>query len=107
MTATETTGTATLIPIRKVRLQTVQKVIREALARDLDAGAIADFLASVDWSHTFDKSLKIMPTLGQMEHWDTEYSEGDIDKAEYRRLLMTLLADDAKRPRLRRSPVSA
>ena len=105
MTASETTGTAKLIPIAKLRLQTVQRVVREALARDLDADAIADFLASVDWSHTFEKSLKIMPVLGQMEHWDTEYAEGDIDKAEYRKLLQTLLDDDAaKRPRSRRSP---
>jgi hypothetical protein len=43
-----------------------------------------------------------------MEHWDTEYAEGDIDKAEYRKLLLTLLTDsDAKRLRSRRSPVRA
>jgi len=94
MTTSETTGTATLIPIGKLRLQTVQRVVREALARDLDANAIADFLASVDWSHTFGKSLKIMPLLGQMEHWDTEYAEGDIDKDEYRKRLQSVLSNE-------------
>jgi hypothetical protein len=109
MTSSETTGTATLIPIAKLRLPTVQKVVREALADGgVDYDAIAEFLASVDWSHTQGKSLKLMPLLGQMEHWDTEYIEGDIDKTEYRLRLATLLADfDAKPVRVRRSPVSA
>ena len=108
MTSSETTGTATLIPIAKLRLQTVQKIVREAIDNEVDADAIADFLASVDWSHTQGKSLKVMPILGQLEQWDSEYSEGDIDKVEYRKLLTSLLTNgEPKRARLQRSRVSA
>ena len=80
----------------------------EALASgDVNHDAIAEFLVSVDRSHIQGKTLKISPVLGQMEQGDAEYAEGDIDQGEYRKLLMTLLADgDAKRTGLRRAPVS-
>lgn len=98
----------TLRPIVKLKMEDVRSVIRDALQDELYPRKIAEFLASVDWSHAPGPRSKMVATLGQMEHWDTEYAEGDIDKAEYRKLLMTLLPDgDAKRPRLRRSPVSA
>ena len=98
----------TLKPIVKLKMDDVRSVIRDALQDELYPRKIAEFLASVDWSHAPGPRSKMVATLGQMEHWDTEYSEGDINKTEYRELLLTLLAGEDKVPaRRRRLPVSS
>ena len=97
----------TLKPIVKLKMEDVRSVIRDALQGDLYPRKIAEFLASIDWTGAPGPRSKVVITLGQLEHWDTEYAEGDIDKAEYRKLLTALLTDgDPKRSRLRRSAVS-
>jgi hypothetical protein len=96
----------TLRPIVKLKIDDVRSVVRDALQDESYPRKIAEFLGSVDWSHAPGLQSKIVRTLGQLEHWDTEYSEGDIDKAEYRKRLTTLLVDsEARRPR--RSVVTA
>jgi hypothetical protein len=96
-----------LLSIRKLRLVDVHAVVREAVQTGLDPDVMSDFLARVDWSFTTGRLTKVESLVGKLEHWDTEYAEGDIDKDEYRKRLVSLLPDDAANPRSRRSPVSA
>ena len=103
----ETIDMDTLRPIVKLKIEDVRSVVRDALQDEMFPRRMAEFLASVDWSHAPGLRSKIVRTLGAMEHWDTEYAEGDIDKVEYRKRLASLLPDDAAPPRSRRSAVSA
>ena len=98
----------TLKPIVKLKIEDIRSVVRDALQDELYPRKIAEFLASVDWSHAPGLRSKIVRTLGQMEHWDTEYAEGDIDKAEYRKRLQSVLSEDySVRARPERTRVSA
>lgn len=80
------------IPIQKVGLAAIRDVIARALSDDLNASMLADFLASVDWSHMETASPDIRELLGTMEHWDTEFVEDDLSEAEYSDRLRSVLS---------------
>ncbi|MPZ99663.1 MAG: hypothetical protein GEU80_10075 [Dehalococcoidia bacterium] len=82
-----------LLSIWKLTEDDVRQVVRTALTRGLDSARIADFVASVDWSHTIDRRPAIADLLGELEAWEHEYTEGDSSKREYIERLLTLLPE--------------
>ncbi len=95
-----------LLPIQKVTIEDVRRVVRESLLHGLDADNVTDFLASVDWSAVNEGMPPIAATLGEMESWDTEYSEGDSSRDEYVARLLSLLPVE-ERPALARAASAA
>src|SRR3990170_658809 len=85
---------ANLHPIRNIRREEVLNVIRRALRSGLDADALGDFLASVDWSGTDRNRPEIADLLGQMEGWASQYADGDLTQARYVGLLLSLLPSE-------------
>ena len=85
---------ANLHPIRNIRREEVLNVIRRALRSGLDADALEDFLASVDWSGTDRNRPEIADLLGQMEGWASQYANSDLTQARYVGLLLSLLPSE-------------
>lgn len=71
-----------LIPITELTLSDVQSTVR-ALLDGGSTEAIADYVASVDWSYPWDALPEVKALLGLVESLATEYGEGDIDREEY------------------------
>ena len=89
-----------LIPISGVQREDVLNVIRQALRAGLDADALEDFLASVDWSGTDRERPEIADLLGQMEGWGSQYANGDLTRAHYVGKLLSLLPLEERGRRL-------
>ncbi|MBA4179338.1 MAG: hypothetical protein C0506_02010 [Anaerolinea sp.] len=70
--------------------QRVKTVVRRAVRAGLDAEALGEFLASVDWG-AVEADPKVRSMLGEMEGWATAYAEGELTRAEYVARLLTLL----------------
>jgi 2-methylisocitrate lyase-like PEP mutase family enzyme len=86
-----------LLPIQTVTIEDIRRVVRESLRAGLDADTVADFVASVDWSHVDEKALPpIAAPLGQLEAWDTEYSEGDSTREQFIARLLSLLPEEER-----------
>ena len=85
-----------LLPIWQVTEDDVRQVVRAALSRGLDSAHIADFVASLDWSYTLDRTPPIAALLGELEAREHEYAEGDSQKREYVERLLTLLPEDER-----------
>ncbi|MCZ6546147.1 MAG: hypothetical protein O6913_10675 [Chloroflexi bacterium] len=66
----------------------VRSAIREAMSPQPDfdrpiLDRIDDFLASVDWSDGGGVLTPVAALLGRLEHWATEYAEGDLARLDY------------------------
>ncbi len=61
----------------------VRSAIREAMSPQPDFDRINDFLASVDWSDGGGALTPVAALLGRLEHWATEYTEGDLARLDY------------------------
>ncbi len=86
-----------LLPIQKVTIEDVRRVVRESLRGGLDADTVTDFVASVDWSHVDARALPpIATTLGELEAWDTEYAEGDSTREQYIARLLSLIPTEER-----------
>lgn len=82
---------ANLSPISKITNRHIKHVIRGALQTGLNADLINDFLASVDWSGTNQRTPRVAAALGQLEGWATLFASGDITHSQYVARLLSLL----------------
>lgn len=80
-----------LLPISDIQPEDVLNVVRRALRSGLDADAIEDFVASVDWSGAKRQPPRIAEVLGQVEGWASQYADGDLSRAQYVGHLLSLL----------------
>ena len=73
-----------LIDITSLALEEVRERAAAAMASPDASSELADFLASVSWSHSerADPAVRLM--LGRLEQADTSYAEGDIDASAFR-----------------------
>jgi hypothetical protein len=81
----------TLLRIKELTPGDVRLVIRDSI-NPLDAGRIADFVASVDWSTCESADPEVVRLLGQAEALTTEYGEDDIGQDDLVRALEALVA---------------
>ena len=79
------------IPIKAIAPADVEEAVRQTLRDGLRPDALADFLATVDWSNVERAPQGIRETLGALEACATEYAERDITEAEYRARLLALV----------------
>jgi hypothetical protein len=91
---------ANLIPIDDVSQDRVLDAVRAALQSGLNADALNDFIASVDWSGTDKRRPKIADALGQLEGWASQYSDGELTRSEYIARLLNCLPEDERAKRL-------
>jgi hypothetical protein len=85
-----------LLPIGSVQREDVLNVVRQALRAGLDADALEDFLASVDWSGTDRQRPPIADLLGQMEGWGSQYADRAFSQAQYVGHLLSLLPEEER-----------
>ncbi len=88
--SSEITGMVNLRPISTLRLEDVQDVIRTSVRPQFNADAIADFIASVDWSGP-STPPPVAVVLGQLEGWASEFADGHLPLATYVGHLLQLL----------------
>src|ERR1700694_1221834 len=69
-------GMDKLLPINDLQREDVLSVVRQSLRHGLNADALEDFLASVDWSGTDRERPEIADVLGQMEGWASQFGDG-------------------------------
>jgi len=81
-----------LIGIQELTRNDVLSVVQHALAHGTDSLAVAEFVASVDWTRAASASGEIRALVGNLEGWTTELDEGDISRRQYRARLKKVLA---------------
>ena len=87
--------TSAAVPIETLALEDVKDAVRRALRGGLQPQWLGDFLATVDWTKQERAPQAIRETLGMLEQSATEYAEDDLNEADYRdRLLSVLPAAD-------------
>lgn len=82
---------ARLMEIQTVTPAMVRTAVRRALEGGLDPEAIAEFLASIDWSGLERARPQVRETLGEMEAWATAFTEGELTRTQYATRLLGLL----------------
>ena len=79
-------STATnLIDIATLTLDDVRLAVEEALASSRSTDAIADYVASVDWSRAVAADAVVRDRLGRLEQLATSFTEGDLQLPEFRK----------------------
>ena len=73
-----------LIDIESLSLDSIRREVTAALASSTLSDTIADFVASVNWSHFAQADPAVRTTLGELEQASTSYAEGDIDARRFR-----------------------
>ena len=80
-----------LIDIESLSVDSIRREVATALASSTLSDTIADFVASVNWSHFAQADPAVRTTLGELEQASTSYAEGDIDASAFRDALRTPL----------------
>lgn len=91
---------ANLLPIHSVQPEDTLNAVRRAMRHGLDAGALDDFLASIDWSGAHRERPRIAALLGEMEGWADQFARGDLTQAQYVGHLLSLLPAEEQERRL-------
>src|SRR5437870_12792433 len=91
---------ANLLPITSVRRKHLQDVVRQSLRAGLNIDILDDVLASIDWSGTHQHRPAIADDLGQLEAWNSEYSEGRLTESRYVARLLSVLPPRERNRRL-------
>ena len=69
----------------------IDDAVGRVLQHGLDASMLAEFLASIDWSHSEQAAPAVRERLGQLEMWSTEHGEGQLPTEEFRARLRQML----------------
>ena len=83
--------TSAAVPIETLALEDVKDAVRRALRGGLQQQWLDDFLATVDWTKQERAPQAIRETLGMLEQSATEYAEDDLNEADYRSRLLSVL----------------
>ena len=82
-----------LIDIESLSLDSIRREVTAALASSTLSDTIADFVASVNWSHFAQADPAVRTTLGELEQASTSYADGDIDARASRDELRSVIGD--------------
>jgi hypothetical protein len=96
--AARLTAVTSPFAIQQLSMRDIEDVAARALAHEAPfADVVADFVAAVDWSGHGAATASVCDALGALEELSTNYAEGDISAADYKRTLRTFLATSARR----------